>query len=261
MVTTRSKSKQKLEITKKKVHEKTRQCKVYIIRLSPQEIEHYKNPVTVSSNLQQSKTKIKPNNENSHGPSTSYNLRKMLDTQSEKEAAPASKVKTSKTSTKVNTQCQSPKMNKGSGNLAPSTSYDLRKKTNSALVSTVAPKRKPSKAIVKVSSPCPKALWMKLKNSRAGIPTINAVIISKMRTHSPWPSKLVKINGKQALVYFFGTGEHGEVKLDEIILFEDGLYLLKLYALKKIPGYRRAVREAEVFLSIPSNKSILNNLF
>lgn len=273
MVVTRRMSKQKLEFATKKVHEKTRQFTIQVIRLSSQEIERATQPVMTkanckahrglkSLNLPKKISKIKADNGYSaHAPSTSYNLRKKVDSQLVRAAAPAPKIETPKAGKKVNAQRQNPKTNKDNGQSAdaPSTSYSLRKKINSLPAPATAPARKTSNAIVKVNSQCPKTLWNELKKSRTGIPAKNTIIISKMRSYTPWPSKLVSIKGGQALVYFFGTGQHGEVKSDEIIPFEDGLLLLKLYSLKKIKDFRRAVREAEVFLNIPSDKSILNN--
>lgn len=135
------------------------------------------------------------------------------------------------------------------------------KSTNPSQPTQSIKKTKPKNAIVKMNVPCPIKLWKTLKNSRSAIPPKNSIIVAKMRSFSPWPAKLVGLHNKTALVYFFGTGEHGEVKSDEIILFEDALLLLKALSLKKLKNYHRAIREAEIFLSIPTDASILNHFF
>lgn len=82
-----------------------------------------------------------------------------------------------------------------------------------------------------------------------------------MKSFSPWPAKLVGIKNKNALVYFFGINNHGEVKVDEIVNFQDGAELIKVLSSKKIKDYRKAVREAEVFMNVPVERSILNRVY
>lgn len=139
--------------------------------------------------------------------------------------------------------------------------YNLRPKADK--VKSVAPARKTkeSNAVVKVKLPKPEVLWEQLKKSRTNTPKKNTIIISKMRTYSPWPSKLVGIKDEKALVYFFGTGEHGEVSVDEMINFEDGPILLKALSMKKLKHYHKGIREAEIHLGIPAERSLLNNIF
>lgn len=79
-----------------------------------------------------------------------------------------------------------------------------------------------------------------------------------MRSYSPWPAKLISKEKNRAEVYFFGTNNHGVVKTDEIVAFNDAHLLLKKLLTMKIKHYEKAVREAEIFQGIPLHLSILN---
>lgn len=121
-------------------------------------------------------------------------------------------------------------------------------------------KKKPKNMIAKATKD-PVKLWNELTKSRCSMPPNNAVVLSKMKSYSPWPSKLVAVKNNKALVYFFGTNNHGEVKTADVIRFEDGPELIKVLSMKKIKDYRKAVREAELFMSVPPEKSILNEVY
>lgn len=138
--------------------------------------------------------------------------------------------------------------------------HNLRNKPTPSIVPTETKKR--AKNVVARNTQCPSKLWNNLKSSRRNIvPAINSIVLAKMKTYSPWPSKLVGVRKSNALVYFFGTNNHGEVKLDEIVEFAEAPQLIKVLCSKKIKDYRKAVREAEIFMNVPSEKSILNEVY
>lgn len=119
---------------------------------------------------------------------------------------------------------------------------------------------KRSTALAKSSSQSVIMLWAEAKRNRKTIPKVNCIILAKMFKYSPWPSKLVEIRNKSAYVYFFGTNNHGTVKLEEIVDFGDTHLLVKKLSTMKIQYFSKAVREAEVFQGIPSENSILNQI-
>lgn len=90
------------------------------------------------------------------------------------------------------------------------------------------------------------------------MPALNTLVLAKMKTWSPWPSKLLQIGEKRAYVYFFGTENHGYVDNGEIVSFVDSQILISKLASMKIPDYKRAVREAEISVHVPMHLSILN---
>lgn len=106
------------------------------------------------------------------------------------------------------------------------------------------------------------SLWNEAKKNRIEMPLINSIVLAKMRTYSPWPAKIVKIlpSKKKALVYFFGTDNHGEVATDEIVPFVEVALLIKQLASMKIRLYKKAVREAEIFQGVPIECSLLNDI-
>lgn len=121
----------------------------------------------------------------------------------------------------------------------------------------VTKRDKTSTVVVKsVSMP---SLWNTMKKNRT-MPIINSIVLAKMKSYSPWPSKLIQIKGKNAYVYFFGTNNHGTVQFDEVVPFIEATSVIKLLPAIKINHYKKAVREAEVFQGIPPELSILHNV-
>lgn len=103
-------------------------------------------------------------------------------------------------------------------------------------------------------------MWAAAKRRRQQIPAINSLVLAKMKKYSPWPSKLLSIEGKRAYVYFFGSNNHGHVDKDEIADFHDNELMVLKLATMKITDYKKAVREAEIFGNIPWCLSVLNRL-
>lgn len=135
--------------------------------------------------------------------------------------------------------------------------YDLRQRGKPAPEKPPKLLKKPSTAIAKTTPQLVSVLWNDLKKVPV-IPPVNSVILAKMKSYSPWPSKLVAMQGEKCFVYFFGTNQHGHVTATEIALFQNGHILIRKLCCMRIPCFKKAVREAEVFLGIPSEQSILN---
>lgn len=101
-------------------------------------------------------------------------------------------------------------------------------------------------------------MWNNLKKNRLQVPPINSTVLAKMRSYSPWPAKLISFTDKKAMVYFFGTNNHGNVPLENVVAFADTNELIRQLLLMKIKFFKRAVREAEVSRGIPIELSMLN---
>lgn len=221
MVVTRNMSKKKVHNAKKKKKEnQIRDCVIKIVRLTKEEVQQMMQSYEP---VAVKGTKIRAKNSEIEAPSP---------------------------------------QNKSSAKVSMSQKYNLRQKSvKSPLIKpTGLAANTKSKRIVTVKTTCPTKLWKTLKESRLQIPPKDSIVIAKMKGFSPWPAKLVGKRNKRALVYFFGTSNHGEVNEDEIIRFEDGLLLIKSLALKRIKDFHKAVREAEIFLCIPAEKSILHDI-
>lgn len=110
--------------------------------------------------------------------------------------------------------------------------------------------------------------WEKLAaKSKSGdegyVAEINVIVLAKMRSYRPWPAIVLNDNGRTVFwVRFFGKGSHGSVKKVDCVPFDKTTECVVqfLQAAKNGPcdDYRRAVREAEIALSIPAEKSLLN---
>lgn len=138
--------------------------------------------------------------------------------------------------------------------------YSLRQKKAKPETKTIEHKPKPSLALVKSVSSSYNSLWNMAKKNRS-LPQANTIVLAKMKSFSPWPSKLVSINGVKAFVYFFGTNNHGTVLFKEVVPFNETSSVIRILATMKIQHFKKAIREAEIFIGIPSELSILNEIF
>lgn len=59
-------------------------------------------------------------------------------------------------------------------------------------------------------------------------------------------------------VFFFGTSNTGSVYASEIVPMDFCSELIRLLLLRKTPHFSKGVREAELFLGIPIEKSLTN---
>lgn len=101
----------------------------------------------------------------------------------------------------------------------------------------------------------------KSQKSKTETPAVSTVVLAKMKGWSPWPSKLVSISSGRALVYFFGTDNHGHVPVADVLSFKKLDFIVKLLIAANIKQYRKAVREAELCMGIPIQYSVLNSFW
>lgn len=96
------------------------------------------------------------------------------------------------------------------------------------------------------------------KSSGKSIET-DMIVMSKMSTYSPWPSRLVDcVNSKKkTTVYFFGDHTTGAVNTTEIVPFADCFEVIKLLLLRKISVFHKSVMEVERLLGIGPEQSML----
>lgn len=97
-------------------------------------------------------------------------------------------------------------------------------------------------------------LWVVLKKENTRKIEINMYCLVKMRTFSPWPSKVLESDAKTTKVYFFGDGTTGKIPTNEVVPVKKCAVLMK--KLFHRYGYIRAVREMEIYLGIPQHASI-----
>lgn len=87
-------------------------------------------------------------------------------------------------------------------------------------------------------------------------------MIAKQVGYTPWPAYIDKLNGRTAIVYYFGTKNRGSVKVDEIVpvnvnIIDSIAQLLRFIVVNKtIRSYGSAVRELEIKCNVPFEFSI-----
>lgn len=147
----------------------------------------------------------------------------------------------------------------------PPPTYNLRKR----IKSVKHPPQKAEKKKQKKSSPATNAicdkdqmtakrLWSVLKKENKDKVEVDMYYLAKMRTFSPWPSKVLETDKKNTKVYFFGDGTTGKIPTNEVVPVNNCVTLMK--KLFHLDGYIRAVREMEIYLGIPQHASITKNL-
>lgn len=107
-------------------------------------------------------------------------------------------------------------------------------------------------------------MWLKLVSNAAeiGMPLIGEIVIAKMRSYKPWPARILNENGKTVYwVKFYGKGSHGSVKKVDCISFDKAIECILLFlkcSPNKFDDFNRSIREAEIDLGIPNERSLLN---
>lgn len=144
-------------------------------------------------------------------------------------------------------------------NLIDKPKYNLRQriKKEGRPPNPIANKKKKSSATNQICNKeqmTAERLWVVLKRENDKEVENNMYCLSKMRTFSPWPSKVLNTNEKTTEVYFFGDGTTGKVATAEIVPLDKCVSLMK--KLFHLNGYIRAVREMEIYLGIPQHASI-----
>lgn len=90
---------------------------------------------------------------------------------------------------------------------------------------------------------------------------VDTVVMAQMKGYSPWPSLVSDINknGKRVKVFFFGTSNTGTVDSSEIVPMEQCSEIIRLLLLRKTIDFAKGVREAELSLGIPVEKSAVKS--
>lgn len=91
---------------------------------------------------------------------------------------------------------------------------------------------------------------------------INEIVSFKMRGFCIWPGRVISIINNVVEVEFFGDKSTQKSVLGpNICKFDDSAeqIICNLRNIKS-PLYRKAVREAEIFLGVPESQSILNRI-
>lgn len=92
--------------------------------------------------------------------------------------------------------------------------------------------------------------------------SVGNIVMAKMKTYSPWPSRIdgITANGQRAIVYFFGSNNVGTVAVSEIVPLGDCHHLIKLLLLRKVSEFHKGVVQIERLLNIPPEMSLLKEL-
>lgn len=87
---------------------------------------------------------------------------------------------------------------------------------------------------------------------------INDIVLAKQKYSIPWPVRILKIEKNKVFVYFFGDKRNGFVDLNQIYHWEQSVDAIKavLSSKKKPHGYSTGIREVELILGIPIEKSL-----
>lgn len=85
--------------------------------------------------------------------------------------------------------------------------------------------------------------------------------MAKQKYSSPWPARILNIQGDTVWVYFFGDKRTGPVSSSELYDYVKSIEALKSYlAVKKPRAFITGIREVENLLKIPRANSVLNTV-
>lgn len=156
--------------------------------------------------------------------------------------------------------------------LSPQNEYTLR--SRSKPIEQIAPKTvaipPKNNVVARTGNTHHKAFksWDKLaakskKGDNGYVAEVNTIVLAKMGSYRPWPAVILNEHGRTVFwVRFFGKGSHASVKKIDCVLFEKTTECVLQFLGAAVNGtcddYKRAVREAEIALSIPADKSLLN---
>lgn len=119
---------------------------------------------------------------------------------------------------------------------------------------------KKSKTSSKIMVPTLQSLidssWKNCKKMPRNIET-NTVVMAKMKTYCPWPSRIIELNKtrQKAKVYFFGTQNEGVVDIKDIVEFLNAKETVRLLLLRNEPNFTNGVHTIEMILEIPDEFS------
>ncbi|XP_059614499.1 hepatoma-derived growth factor-related protein 2-like [Phlebotomus argentipes] len=78
---------------------------------------------------------------------------------------------------------------------------------------------------------------------------IGDLVFAKVKGYPPWPAKIVKLSGnKKYNVYFYGTGETGYIKVEDLFAYVESKAKLATEKHMKKPQFKEAIEQIEAAL-------------
>lgn len=77
---------------------------------------------------------------------------------------------------------------------------------------------------------------------------IGDLVFAKVKGYPPWPAKITKTNGKKYSVYFYGTGETANIKIEDLFNYKDSKAKFATDKNLKRAHFREAIAQIEAAL-------------
>lgn len=78
---------------------------------------------------------------------------------------------------------------------------------------------------------------------------VGDLVFAKVKGYPPWPAKIIKIEKKKYNVYFYGTGETANVKLEDLFAYRDTKDKYATEKIMKRKGFKEAIIQIESALN------------
>lgn len=78
---------------------------------------------------------------------------------------------------------------------------------------------------------------------------VGDLVFAKVKGYPPWPAKIIKIEKKKYNVYFYGTGETANVKLEDLFVYSDTKDKYATEKIMKRKGFKEAIIQIESALN------------
>lgn len=78
---------------------------------------------------------------------------------------------------------------------------------------------------------------------------VGDLVFAKVKGYPPWPAKIIKIEKKKYNVYFYGTGETANVKLEDLFVYRDTKDKYATDKIMKRKGFKEAILQIESALN------------
>ncbi|XP_037956339.1 hepatoma-derived growth factor-like [Teleopsis dalmanni] len=75
-------------------------------------------------------------------------------------------------------------------------------------------------------------------------------VFAKVRFYPAWPARILKAEKNKFQVHFYGTGETGTIKLENIFKYKENKTKFSTEKTLKLPYFRRAIMEIEAGLEV-----------
>ncbi|XP_029715001.2 lens epithelium-derived growth factor [Aedes albopictus] len=79
--------------------------------------------------------------------------------------------------------------------------------------------------------------------------TVGDLVFAKVKGYPPWPAKILKFEKKKYNVYFYGTGETANVKMEDVFGYSDTKSKYATEKIMKRKGFKEAIIQIESALS------------